>query len=567
VGVGWLGGRALGVKSELEALVPLAQTMQVAAESRDIDQLSAAADDAAAHARRAAELTSDPIWGVGETIPVLGANFSAVRTVAQQLDAVTSSGVRPLIDLLADVESADHATGAGLDLSLAERAQGPLAVAAAVFSTADEEVSSVNPDRLLTPLAAAVTALSDALGTAAPMVQAAAQASELLPGMLGAEGPRTILVMLQNNAELRTGGGITGSFVLLRADAGRIEIAEEADSSDFPVSAGPVVPIPRSTIELYGDVVGRYVQNASMTSDFALTAELASTWWERHTGAAPDAVLSIDPLVLAAMLDSLGAAPLPDGSTLTADNLVDRLLVEPYMSLETSEQTAFQQLVTRSVMTHFLANGIDPIDWATALRGPIDEGRVSLWSAHPEEQSVLSESALAGPAVRQARGGRDAFAVYLNDTTGGKMDSLLDVRVGVDSVVCRTDGVEDAVVTVTLKSRAPADAATRFPLSLTGGGAWGTRPGDIDTAITVAAPIGSSIGSVTRDDEVVLSAQIVDNGFPSSLATVTLGPGEEATLLFHFVAGEARALHPKIVTTPLLAGPTIDDGFRATCRD
>jgi hypothetical protein len=566
VGAAWLGIRTVEVKNELEALVPLARSLETAAEARDHEQLDVIASEAAVHARRAAELTGEPIWALGRVIPVLGANYTAVQTISQQLDAVATTGVGPVLDLLADVEAAGGG-GDGLDLSVAERAREPLSSAARAFATADEEVSAIETGGLLPPVGDAVDELGDALTAAAPVVQAAAHASALLPGMLGADEPRTILVMLQNNAELRTGGGITGSFVLLRADDGRVTMVKEADSGDFPVAGAPVVPIPRSTTELYGDVVGRFVQNASMTADFALTARLASTWWEGYTGAPPDAVLSVDPLVIAALLGEFGAAPLPDGSTLTADNVVDRLLVDPYMTLDTSAQTAFQRLVTRSVLSHLLADGIDPIRWATALRSPIEEGRVSLWSAHPEEQEIIARGALAGPSARQSQAGRDAFAVYLNDTTGGKMGTLLDVRTAVDVVECRPDGHRDAVVAVTLKSLAPEDAASRFPLSVTGGGEWGTPPGNIDTAVTVAAPPGSTFGGVTRDGDVVPSADVVDNGHPSSLVTVALAPGEEVTTLFRFVAGEARPLSPRLLTTPLPTEAATDDDFRAACRD
>jgi hypothetical protein len=40
--------------------------------------------------------------------------------------------------------------------------------------------------------------------------------------------------MVQNSAEVRTGGGITGSFILLRADGDRLAVVDQVDSSMFP---------------------------------------------------------------------------------------------------------------------------------------------------------------------------------------------------------------------------------------------------------------------------------------------------------------------------------------------
>lgn len=563
-GAVWLGVRTLQVKDELQALVPIARELQSVADGRDLDRLEGIAARAAAHAARAAELTGDPIWAVGEATPVLGANFSAVRIVAQQLDSVASTGVQPLLELIETAQTGSDSED-GLDLAVVRDAQDPLANAAAAFATADDELARIDRGALLPIVAGPVEEVSDAVTEAAPLVGAIARASELLPSMMGADEPRSILVMLQNNAEVRTGGGITGSFVLMRADDGHIRLVDSTDSGDFRRTIEPILPIPESTTALYGDIVGRFVQNTSMTSDFTLTARLASAWWEKRTGDAPDTVVSIDPLVLSSMLGALGPAELPDGSALTADNVVDRLLVEPYMTLSQSEQSVFQQAVTRAVLAHVLEDGIDPIDWAVGLREPIDEGRVSMWSAHADEQELLADGALAGPSVRHAEAGPNAFAVYLNDTTGSKMDTLLDVRIGASTATCRSDGYEDVVVAVTLTSNAPADAATRFPPSMTGGGYWGTPAGRIDTDVTVAAPPGSFFAGATRDEELVPSVDVVDNGFPSSLVQIDVGPGEERTAYFRFIAAEPGSLSPTVITTPLLKPAVIDEEFVASC--
>lgn len=565
-GMVWLGIRTLQVRDELQALAPIARELESVAASRDLDPLKDLAAGAAAHAQRAAELTDDPIWAIGEAVPLLGSNFTAVRVVSQQLDAVASSGVQPLLDLLEATQAASSPED-GLDLAVIQDAQQPLAKAATVFATADAELAGLERESLLPVVAAPIDDVSEALGAAAPMIEAIARASEVLPGMLGVDGPRSILVMLQNNAELRTGGGITGSFVLLSAVDGHVTLVEALDSSAFRRTKEAVVPVPESTEALYGDIVGRYVQNTTMTSDFVLSAHLAGTWWERATGETPDTIVSIDPLVLSALLDEVGPATLPDASALTADNLIDRLLVEPYLTLDPVEQTVFQREVTDTVLTHLLHEGIDPLGWAAALRDPIDEGRVSMWSAHPEEQALLADGALAGPSVRHAEAGPTAFAVYLNDTTGGKMDSYLDVRVGASAVACRADGHEDVVVAVTLKSSAPADAATRFPISMTGGGRWGTPAGRIDTDITVAAPPGSFFAGATKDGQIVPSVDVVDNGFPSSLVQLELAPGEERTAYFRFIASEPEEISPTVLTTPLLHPATIDEDFVATCAN
>ena len=94
---------------------------------------------------------------------------------------------------------------------------------------------------------------------------------------------------------------------------------------------------------LYGGVLGRYVQNASMATDFAQTAALASAWWQHIGHVPPDAVISLDVPTIGALLRVTGPIDLPDGSQLTSENITQRLLIEPYLSLDSAAQTQFMQ--------------------------------------------------------------------------------------------------------------------------------------------------------------------------------------------------------------------------------
>lgn len=551
----WVGVRALLAKDELDAIVPLADELKSAVADHDVDGLQRIAEDFSDHAGRAAALTGDPVWRIAELTPWIGDDLSAVRVASAQLSAVATTAVTPLMTIARDLEGAG---AAGLDLTVVEAAVAPLRHAAATLSTARSELASIDRDALVPQLARGVTTLRTAVDSGADAVAGMADAAAILPGMLGADGPRTILLMLQNNAEVRTGGGITGSFAQLSADDGDISLIAQADSSEFPRHDAPILPVPDAQEALYGDVVGRFVQNASMTSDFTLTARLASAWWQERTGTAPDAVVSIDPLVLRSLLGVLGPVTLPDGSELSADNVVQRLLVDPYRTLDTLAQSEYQRQVVSAAFDHLLMGGIDPLAWATGLAAPIAEGRVSAWSAHDDEQKTLAATVLAGPLARHRAAGDDVYAVYFNDATGAKMDGYLDTAIATGAAECREDGRRDVVVTVTLSDTATADVAG-LPFSVTGGGMLGTRPGSISTSVAVAAPEGAFLGGVRKNDAPALSADAVDEGFPTSVVRVTLAPGETATLEFRFVSGKPGDVHPTILHTPLLKTPTLEE--------
>lgn len=563
-GAAWLGVRAAMAKDELEALVPVVSELQPAVAERDAARLVDLASALGEHGEAAVSLTSDPVWRLAELLPVAGANLAAVRVVAEQLTKLDEMAVRPLADLMASTESRDAPGAGGFDLRLAADARAPLTTAARALHSARDALASIRREGLIPQVRDAVEQFEEGAATSAPAVDALARAAGILPPMLGADGPRTLLVMLQNNAELRTGGGITGTFVLLHAEDGQISLARQADSADFPAAGADILPIPESTTALYGDVVGRFVQNASATSDFPLSAQLVTTWWQQRFGETPDAVLSIDPLVLQSLLGATGPITLPDGSQLSADNLVDRLLIEPYLTLDSDAQTAFLQDVTGAVFSQLVV-APDVVTWAEALADPVARGRISLWSAHPDEQALIDGTSIAGPAARLHAAGEDAFAVYFNDVTGGKMDVFLDVSIEVGTAECRADGRRDISILLTMSSLAPADADGGLPHSMTGGGLLGTANGDIGTIVAVAAPPGSYFGGVWKNGEPEVSSNVVDNGFPTSGARVNLSPGEVNTMEFRFVAAEPGPLNPTLIHTPLVQEPPVSIA-PVTCR-
>ena len=191
------------------------------------------------------------------------------------------------------------------------------------------------------------------------------------------------------------------------------------------------------------------------------------------------------------------------------------------------------------------------------LSGPIDEGRVSIWSAHPDEQAIMQESAFAGSQGRQVQAGKDAFAVYLNDITGGKMDTYLDVSIETSVAACREDKRRDIAVAVTLANTAPADAGSIYPLSVTGGGTQGIPAGAIGTLVAVSAPSGTFSSGVTQDGALVNSVNGERDSLVVSQSRVDLAPGSSETLVFHFIAAAPGDLEPQILHTPLLRAPEI----------
>lgn len=561
----WVVTRVLAVNGEAQALRTLEGDARTAIAKGDVGRLDAIAREFDTRTEAAAAAVGDPIWRAAEIVPLAGPNLQAIRVTVEQLRTLSMSVASPTAQALDGIGDRGLMADGAIDLAVVESLHKTAARAStslekvrtrldaiSTAATVDQVRDGVDQARRLT------TTLSASLG---PM----ADITGVLPAVLGVDEERTILVMFQNNAELRSGGGITGSFAEIRAKSGALRLVRQADSSDFRPADEDVEPVPETTSAVYGDTVGRFVQNATSTPDFDLSGRLASTWWKKLTGHAPDVVIAIDPIVLRALLPVTGELTLPDGTALTHDTFVRDVMVDPYLTLTGSEQSEYFAALTERYFTALTSSPVSPSAFFSALRTPVEQGRVSVWSAHDDEAAVFAASVFGGPRARHIAAGPDAFALYFNDSTGGKMDSRLGVAVGAVSATCRADNHAVVAVQVTLRNDAPADAGSRWPLSMTGGGHWGVEAGHIGTVVSAAAPSEWLFGGTRKNGELAGAVDVIDGGSPTSALEVDLAPGESVELEFRFVSPVAGAVEPTLLRTPLLRAADEREPTPLTC--
>ncbi len=121
--------------------------------------------------------------------------------------------------------------------------------AADLLASAQTDLEAVDTDGLTSPVASAMdqalTQVSERASTAAK----AAATAELLPGFLGADGPRSYLIVMQNLSDPRGAGGYPGTYGLIHVDGHRIRLEELAAHVDDPAGgAGPRTPRHRAAL-------------------------------------------------------------------------------------------------------------------------------------------------------------------------------------------------------------------------------------------------------------------------------------------------------------------------------
>ena len=151
--------------------------------------------------------------------------------------------------------------------------------------------------------------------------------------------------------------------------------------------------------------------------------------------------------------------------------------------------------------------------------------------------------AVSGPSV-----GGAAFGAYFNDGTGAKMDYYVQRTVQLIQT-CHTEGLPTFTLKLTLTNTAPEDAASSLPTFVTGGGRFGTEPGQVQTNTVVYGPAQARIETARVNGESVPLGSYQHSQRPVGVLTSKLGPGQSATVEFDF-ANVVQKSEPTLDVTP-----------------
>ncbi|WP_033104766.1 DUF4012 domain-containing protein [Microbacterium profundi] len=551
---GWVVIRGFSAASELQGVATSTSQLRTSIAEQNLARAELVAPRIAQHAASARDLTSDPIWRGFEFVPWVGQNFTAMREIAEIADSIATDAVTPLLGIAGDVDLAGlGVSGASIDYSPLAAAEEPLAAASATLAAAEIRAQQIDAGAALTPFADAVRDMRDVVTKTATAVGAIHGASVVLPTMLGGDTPRNYLVVMQDNAELRSSGGIVRSLTLLHAEGGKITIVQQASTRDFPGLESPL-PLSESTIALFGDRPGVAVQDITSIPDFTEAGPILALRWQQRFGQSIDGVIAIDAVVAKYLTDATGEVSFGP-FTADADSILPILLSEMYTSVTDPNQSNDVFVQAANAVLVASLSSTQPQKIIGALSASADEDRIRVWSAHPEEQRLLAASSLGGALPVDGERGANV-GVLFNDATGGKMDFHTAAAISTAVGECR--GERATQVQVTWTNDAPQDAAETLPESVTGGGGE-IDPGDVRTLVAVYGPEGATLRSTDRDGDEAEDAQTTTLGTREIVQLdVLLAPGESTTITVSF-AGTAERV-TRVQHTPMIEEPETTTG-------
>lgn len=515
----------------------------------------------------AADRTDSIGWGVAERVPFVGDDARALATVSALLSTLGRDGVAPLVDPAEQVSARAYAPADGqFPLEGIAALEEPATRSHEAFRAAADELATYDSEDFVGPLTRAFDQLRTQVTDAERALDTAARASRLMPALLGADGDRDYLYVFQNNAEVRSTGGLPGNISLVSASAGRVEIVEQASGAQMGELPRPVLPLTAEEREVFGAQLGTYFLDANFTPDFPRAAELWQARWRHEFQQNVDGVFTVDPVTLSYLLEATG--PVQVGAVeLTAENVVR--VVESLVYLNEPDplrQDEFLNAVAKQVFDTFASGAGDPVRVIQGLYRGVSEGRVRLHSFTDADQAEVAGTEIAGELAAESTVDPQV-GVYLNDGTGSKMSYYLHYDVTVAPVSC-DGGRQQLAGRFQIESRTP-DSPEDLPDSVTGYDAARSTSIARGQQLVIAdlvAPVGGSFAKVTVDDE-PLDPLVVEslNGRKVVSLALLFDPGQVHRVTWELASGPGQVGQVAVAVTPGVVPENESSTVRSAC--
>ncbi len=528
-------------------------------------------------AEQAHRLTGDPVWGLAGSVPILGRDLRAVRTVSAVLADLTTA-TRPLETTLPQLDPGlIPASGGTIDTAALSRLAEALPAVSTAVSAGATRIGELDARQLRPEVGAGVTTLNEALSIARGPMADAVPMLPILPAMLGSEGKRSWMVLLQQDAEARGTGGLVGAYAVVKTDRGTMKLATAQPRG--VLDRGPAIPVerlpadrlPPSLRALYGKDLREWAGfNAS--PHFAYTGELVSAGWNARPGTRPlNYVAGVDQYVVAAMLSATG--PVTVRKTIIDErNAVDFLSRDVYRKWrDPRDVDKVTTELVNEVFAKFTRGQFDFPQLITAMRKPLQERRLLLWAANKAEQSQLARFPVSGSLPSSE--GPFAMAV-INNGGGNKLDAYLKVHTDYQPGRC-TNGTRVGQIAVTLTNTAPRTGLpnyvnVRSDLLQDGLSGRKTRNGSNRILLDIYGPVGSNAALTSLDGETLAPVVGLDNNHTVWRVTVPIDAGQRRTvnvvMTTPAVNGDVGT-SPVVLTQPMVQPATVSTKPLAACEN
>jgi hypothetical protein len=403
-----------------------------------------------------------PLFG---WLPKIGPEVAAAPDLMEMAQSLVDGGVlifdslSPLLDQIGPSEAGAADDSQGFDLlrivNELDAARPSLVAGEQKLQRAADLLSGIDRQAL----SPRIGRLLDLAERYLPLLHSGVRAAQIAPELLGQDGPRTYLILAQNDDELRPTGGWISGMGLVHVSQGQIGEVSFGDSWAVDNMSVPHDIPPESLYRALWAEMWLF-RDANWSPDFPTSAQIAERILKQDQGIDVDGVIAVDQKALRMLVSAL--EPLAVDSSeepITAANVLSYMReswTEPQEGLTRTEGAAewtahrkdFMSELVEAILDKMENQGdsLDLLKLGDALRRALAERHILAYLHNPQGADLLA-----------AQGWNGALA----DTQGDYLQ-VVDANVGFNKVDPNVQRSISYHVSLTEPAQAQAEAVVFY---------------------------------------------------------------------------------------------------------
>ena len=265
-------------------------------------------------------------------------------------------------------------------------------------------------------------------------------------------GKKTILLLFQNNNEIRPTGGFMGSFGTMELSDGKIESLKVSSIYDLD---GQLIEkiVPPSPLMAVND--RWFMRDSNWFGSFPESAALITSFFEKEGGETPDLVLAVTPECIKKIVAITGPLTGPDGTRLDNENLQEK--IQLLTSSSPADPSNEPKKILGQLLTQLMqkVGELDKAGSAKALKA-VSESFLSkdlqIYSRIPEAESIFSEFNWNGEILDSER---DYLLMSFANLGGTKTDLSISRAARLESTITSNGEIKNSL-SIDLKNLMPS---------------------------------------------------------------------------------------------------------------
>ncbi|MEA2434605.1 MAG: hypothetical protein QOG54_2062 [Actinomycetota bacterium] len=272
---------------------------------------------------------------------------------------------------------------------------------------------------------------------------------KVLPGILGADGPRTYVIGFQNNAEERGAGGALLQFALMTIVDGKPELVKNASSIyDVDKDRQQVsIPLPDDAWYVQDIPDAQRFGNANWSPDWPLSADLTVRYAQASENTFPrqvDGVIAADPILMQDLMPGVGQFESDKFHVyVTSNRIVYFLLYKAYgaFPIPKVRRARLSDVVDSFFERMFKPH--HPTELVDGFGSSFEGKHMQMWMSDPSEQAFVELMNWDG-AIDEAKDSDYLYVVEQN-VGGNKLDyfgrhaTTMDIQFDGDDAAISTE--------------------------------------------------------------------------------------------------------------------------------